>query len=54
MIFTTLDILADGFLVKAGHFWTSDMSKMSKAGMFIKAQLKTVKMTSRMLPNKLV
>ncbi len=50
--FATSDILTNIFLINAGHFYiTSDFLTMNKAEMFIKAQLKLVKMTSRMLPN---
>ncbi len=40
------------FLINAEHFYTmSDFLIMNKAEMYIKAQMKLVKMTSRMLPN---
>ncbi len=50
--FATSDMLTNIFLINTGHFYTmSDFLTMNKAEMFIKAQLKLVKMTSRMLPN---
>ncbi len=50
--FATSDISTNIFLIKAGHFYTtSDFLTMNKAEMFINAQVKLVKMTSRMLTN---
>ncbi len=50
MFFATSDILTNIFLINAGHFYTkSDILIVNKAEMFIKAQLKLVKITSKML-----
>ncbi len=50
MFFTTSDILTNIFLINAGHFCTRlDMLIINKAEVFSKAQLKMVKLTSRML-----
>ncbi len=38
-----VDILTNRFLINAGHCRMSDMRPMSKAEVFIKAQLKPVK-----------
>ncbi len=52
MFFATSEVLTNIFLIKAGHFYTtSDFLTMNKTEMFIKAKLKLVKITSRMLPN---
>ncbi len=46
--FTTLDILTNVFLNSARQFFTMvDILTMNKAQLFIKAQLKPVKITSR-------
>ncbi len=43
----------NAFSNNAGHFFTPwNMLTINKAELFIKAQLKPVKMTKRMLPNK--
>ncbi len=49
--FTTSDIPTNIFLINAGYFCTTlDMLTINKPELFIKVQLKLVKLTSRMLP----